>query len=120
MFVACVRRQEPEGKHQENSEVAKQRNQPPSEQHSSTIEFVGGPFDGHRQAFAFSHEELSEVVMLPVNRNMLRMVKGQQTGPRAAASSVAVYELIQHEHGPRYVYWLSAAPQHLQLEDWLA
>ena len=100
--------------------MAKHRHQPPSEQNASAIEFVGGPFDGHRQTFAFPHAELSEVVMLPVNRNMLRMVQGMRVGPRTAASSVAVYELIHSEHGPRYEYWLSASPQHLQLENWLA
>src|SRR5262245_52209448 len=101
-------------------EVAQHRKQPPPNQQVGMIEFVGGPFDGHRQNFAFPHEELSEVVMLPGNRNMLRMVQGMPVGPRTVASSVAVYELVERQTGPRYEYWLSASPGHLELEDWLA
>jgi hypothetical protein len=43
------------------------------------IPFVGGPFDGHEQVF--SDPPIVERLALPVNENMLPLLKGKRPGP---------------------------------------
>jgi hypothetical protein len=87
---------------------------------SHAVEFVGGPFDGYRQAISFPAAQLAEMVLLPVNDNILRLVQGKHCGPKAAPTSVAMYELEGHEGHWRYRYWWATSPEVLQLQDWLA
>ena len=84
------------------------------------IEFIGGPFDGHLQDISLAPGELAEMVLLPVNENMLRMVQGQHRGPKAVPTSVAMYSLEQHEGRWRYRYGWAASPDALQLSEWRA
>lgn len=57
------------------------------------VEFVGGPFDGHVQAFPQSPERLVKAAAFPINANTLPVLSGESAGPRAKTTSVAFYEL---------------------------
>jgi hypothetical protein len=57
------------------------------------IEFVGGPYDGHRQVLSTPLGELAEIVALPVSRDIFRLLHGKTRGPVESITSVAVYQL---------------------------
>ena len=57
------------------------------------IEFVGGPYDGHRQVLTTPPGELAEIVALPVSRDIFRLLHGETHGPVEPFTSVAVYQL---------------------------
>lgn len=57
------------------------------------LDFVGGPFDGHRQAMDTGDWELRDMVAFPVNENVLRLLAGEPTRPQQPVRSMAVYRL---------------------------
>lgn len=57
------------------------------------IQFVGGPFDGHVQPFG--DPGLIQQLSLPVNENMLPLLKGEKLGPSSPINSLARYRLRQ-------------------------
>ena len=71
------------------------------------IEFIGGPFDGHRQTISIPAESLAETVALPVRRNIFQMLNGQTGAPDTPTTSIAIYEL-EVIHGRRRYYFLGA------------
>jgi hypothetical protein len=71
------------------------------------IEFIGGPFDGHRQSLSIPVNSLAETVALPVSRNIFRLLAGYQAAPDAPATSIAIYELEIIGSQRRY-YFLGA------------
>jgi hypothetical protein len=79
---------------------------------------VGGPFDGYKHEVSFLPNELALTVTLPVNRNVLRMLEGERRGPRAPATSIAIYELEEADETWRYQYLGATSAKQLQLEDW--
>jgi hypothetical protein len=85
---------------------------------SYAVEFVGGPFDGYKHEVSFLPDELATTVTLPVNGNVLRMLDGERRGPRAPATSVAIYELENTESTWKYQYLGATSAKQLQLEDW--
>lgn len=76
---------------------------------TNRVEFIGGPFDGHRQVVALP-EALSETVALPVNRNVYRMLAGLPATNNMITTSIAVYELEVIEGRPRYFFLGSTSP----------
>ncbi|HVA51660.1 MAG TPA: hypothetical protein VNH11_35295 [Pirellulales bacterium] len=70
---------------------------------SNRIEFVGGPYDGHRQSVP-SPEALAETVALPVNRNIFRMLSGLPAMAGARTTSIAIYELEKADDCVRYFF----------------
>ncbi|HEY1603570.1 MAG TPA: hypothetical protein VGG64_28475 [Pirellulales bacterium] len=64
------------------------------------IQFVGGPYDGRRQAF--TNPPIIERLALPVNENMLPLLKGKKLGPPSSTSTVARYELRKVGGGWQY------------------
>jgi hypothetical protein len=86
--------------------------------HLCAVEFVGGPFDGHKHVVASPGDELAALVSIPVNRNMFRMLEGKPRGPKSRATSVAVYEL-HHEHGVwQYRYLGATTPEQCHFDQW--
>ncbi|HVX64808.1 MAG TPA: hypothetical protein VHC19_29590 [Pirellulales bacterium] len=71
------------------------------------VEFIGGPFDGHRQALSIPADSLADTVALPVSRNIFQLLAGQPNAPMAPATSVAIYELEVINDRRRY-YFLGA------------
>jgi len=82
------------------------------------VEFIGGPFDGHRQVVAVPLEDLATPVALPINENVFRMLDGQGRGPAAPSQTVALYEL-RTDNGGRYFYLGSRPAVEFNLENWL-
>ena len=71
------------------------------------IEFIGGPFDGHRQTVSIPVASLADTVALPVSRNIFRLLSGCNSVPGEAATSIAIYEL-EELHGQQRYYFLGA------------
>jgi len=66
------------------------------------VEFVGGPYDGHKHYTYSSY--LTPQAALPVSRNLIAAVGGEETGPLLPASSVAIYVLMYRAEGPFYSF----------------
>jgi hypothetical protein len=87
-----------------------------------SIEFIGGPFDGHRQTvFAPLHGEGGRLA-LPVNENVFRMLEGEVVGPARKTPTVAVYELhrddLNHDEDCQYRFVGSRPAVEFGLENW--
>lgn len=75
------------------------------------VEFVGGPFDGHVQAFPKEPQQLVRSVAFPINENTLPALHGEQAGAKAKTTSVAFYELCE-TNGIWWYHFLGAkSPQ---------
>ena len=66
------------------------------------VEFVGGPYDGHRQLARLSKRDCGEVISIPVSENVFRMLAGEPPGAESPTSSVAVYQLRKEGGAYRY------------------
>ena len=66
------------------------------------VEFIGGPYDGHRQLARLSKRDCGEVICIPVSANVFHMLSGEPPEAQSLASSVAVYQL--RKHGSIYHY----------------
>lgn len=80
------------------------------------VEFVGGPFDGHRQAIGRPSDGEQEVVAIPVNENVFRMLAGRPRLSRLEPTSVAVYELRRHRGEYRYYFMVSESPNAFEVK----
>jgi hypothetical protein len=88
--------------------------------HLCAVEFVGGPFDGHVYMASFPPEELANMTYLPVNHNMFLMLEGRTPGPKAPATSVAVYELEGQDSGDwRYCFLGAMAANDVKYKSWV-
>ena len=74
----------------------------PDEHYS--LEFVGGPYDGYLQYVEIPQGNLIETVALPVNRNVLQVIKGEPPGRESRTRSVAIYELRQVRGDWKYAF----------------
>ncbi len=71
---------------------------------SILVEFIGGPFDGHRQMLSLPADSLAETVALPVSRNIFQMLAGHSHAVEAPVTSVAIYELEVLDDRRRYFF----------------
>lgn len=78
-------------------------------QAKNRIEFIGGPYDGHRQGVP-SAEALAETVALPVNRNIFRMLSGLPAAENVRTTSIAIYELEMVDGAPHYYFLGTTSP----------
>ena len=76
---------------------------------SNRVEFIGGPYDGHRQTVP-SPEALAETVALPVNRNIFRMLSGLPAAGEGRTTSIAIYELEAVDGSARYYFLGTTSP----------
>ena len=83
-----------------------------------SLEFIGGPYDGYKQSVAIPHENLLEVVSLPVNRNVLQVIQGEAPGRESPTRSVAHYELRNEDGQWQYHYVRSYPPGELDWDQW--
>jgi hypothetical protein len=79
------------------------------------VEFIGGPYDGHRQMARVSKRDCGELISIPVSVNVFRVLAGEPPGVESPASSVAVYQLRKHKN--RYNYHFVEAKT---MEEFLA
>lgn len=70
---------------------------------TNRVEFVGGPYDGHRQSVP-SRDALAETVALPVNRNIFRMLSGLPALAGDRTTSIAIYELHNNDECAHYFF----------------
>lgn len=77
-----------------------------------TIEFIGGPFDGHTQSVNALPANYRSTLALPVNENVFRMLEGKETGPARLSPTVALYELydLQAVEGERQYRYVGTRP----------
>lgn len=82
--------------------------------HLYAVEFVHGPFDGHKLVVTVEPEEaLADSVALPVNENVFRAMEGREQAPHAPVTSVAIY-LLDKSPGSypcRYYFIGASAPE---------
>jgi hypothetical protein len=78
------------------------------------IQFVGGPYDGHKQAF--TDPPVMERLALPVNKNMLPLLKGKTLGPPSSTSTVARYKLRKVEGGWQYHFVEAVSTKEIDLQ----
>ena len=83
----------------------------------TTVELIGGPFDGLALVLSPAWDDLAPTVALPVNDNVFCMLDGRVAGPARPCRSVALYELRQPEDR-RYHYLCSRRAEELNLENW--
>ena len=88
----------------------------PDEHYS--LEFVGGPYDGYLQYVAIPQGNLIETVALPVNRNVLQVIKGEPPGKESRTRSVAIYELRQVRGEWKYTFLGSRMAGELDWDHW--
>ena len=82
-----------------------------------SIEFIGGPFDGHRQTVIAPLHGAGGRLALPVNENVFRMLEGAVVGPARRTPTVAVYELHRDDEC-QYRFVGSRPAAEFGLEDW--
>lgn len=74
------------------------------------VEFLGGPFDGHRLRIAAARDELAAVATFSVNKNVLQLLSGAAPGPIAPVTSTAVYQLEWTAGTARYRFLKAGQP----------
>jgi hypothetical protein len=57
------------------------------------VEFIGGPYDGHRQTCLFEHMQLPPNVIWPVCDDAFAQLKGTIHCQTGTITSIALYEL---------------------------
>lgn len=88
-----------------------------TKQNESTVEFIGGPFDGHRQSVNAPLHGNGGRLALPVNDNVFRMLAGIDVGPARRTPTVAIYELSPIDDS-RYHFICSRPAAEFGLQDW--
>jgi hypothetical protein len=74
------------------------------------VEFIGGPFDGHRLRIAATRRDLAPVATFSVNKNVLQLLSGAAPGPVAPVTSTAVYQLEWARGAARYRFLKARQP----------
>jgi hypothetical protein len=78
------------------------------------IQFIGGPYDGHRQPF--TDPPIIMRLTLPVNENMLPLLEGKEPGPPTPTLTFARYALRKVEGGWQYHFVESVSTKEIDLE----
>jgi hypothetical protein len=82
------------------------------------IEFVGGPLDGFHCRLACDPSRFGDVIAMPVNRNVIRSLCGEEPGQREAATSAAIYVLSEEASGRRYLFFGPSPVDRFEFESW--
>ena len=62
-----------------------------------SVEFIGGPFDGHRESVPHDPQYLSEDLAWLVSDNVYRLLEGKPHGLKRPTTSIALYERQKRE-----------------------
>lgn len=90
-----------------------------SSMHPYGVEFIGGPFDGYKHVVSFPPDHLAPLVVLPVNKNVLKSLDGQPLGQKQPATSAVVYELCEPQGVFRYRFRGTSAVHSHMLDRWV-
>jgi hypothetical protein len=85
-----------------------------------TVEFLGGPFDGHVYVPPSPSQRLTRYAALPVNESLVNVTSGLDGRGQIGATSIAIYVLESTRRGWRYRFQWAAPPEYFQLEDWVS
>jgi hypothetical protein len=86
---------------------------------NSTIELVGGPFDGHVETFHCDPEQLPWALSWPVNRSVFRLLSDKREWPTRPFTSVALYQ--RSRRGDAWCYdFVGALPPGQPSASWAA
>jgi hypothetical protein len=77
-----------------------------------TVEFIGGPFDGHRARFATAQELPQDLVWM-VSENVFRLLHGQERVPAGPITSAAVYRRGRRGDGWCYQFSRALPPREM-------
>lgn len=75
-----------------------------------TVQFIGGPFDGHVQAVRIRPCDLAKLVALPVSREIFQTLAGDRPAPETLVTSEALYQLESTRNSPCYRFLKAIAP----------
>jgi len=90
-----------------------------SEAHVSEIEFVGGPLDGLREVLHVTPDQVQDIAIIPINRNIVGAIIGVRFGPKSAATSAAIYALDLTAPRLRYHFLGARSAEEFDLETWV-
>lgn len=82
----------------------------------TTVEFVGGPFDGHVESYSDSTRKPPEFLLFCITENAFRFIHGRKPKHNPTPTSIAIYG--RYRRGDRWVYdFLQAvAPDGVEIE----
>lgn len=80
----------------------------------TVVAFVGGPFDGAKMV---CNATLTEMLVLPVNENMVLRAQGEAAGQPEPPTSLAFYRL-QESSPARYAYVRSQPADEVRKDQW--
>ena len=78
-----------------------------------SVEFTGGPYDGHEQSWFASPSRLPTEVVWLVCEDAFRLLAGETRRPTGAFTSVALYELEIADGAYRYRFIRALPVNHL-------
>jgi hypothetical protein len=78
--------------------------------HFYAVEFVGGPFDGHKHVSPVLPRQRTETLALPINAEVLGVLDGSRRIAPAPVTSVAWYCLELDQGTWRYCFQGSTPP----------
>ena len=81
-----------------------------------TIEFIGGPFDGHQQPLTIAPGDLATEAVMPVSQDMFRLMEGRTPTRSEPLTSLAVYRREDPADACRYCFVAARSPTQLQTE----
>ena len=73
------------------------------------VDFIGGPFDGHRQPISIPPAALASMAAFPISQNVFRLLNNEASEPDSPTRSLAIYELAIVDEQPRYHFLGSAS-----------
>ncbi len=73
------------------------------------VEFIGGPYDGHRQSCLFQHVQLPPNVIWPVCDDAFAQLDGKIDCRTGTITSIALYEIEWESGAARYRFIAAVA-----------
>ena len=73
-------------------------------QQQSTVEFVGGPYDGFLHVLSGGFGDVATEIAVPVSFNLILAAAGQAHGPLLPFRRLATYHLREKQGLLRYVF----------------
>lgn len=78
------------------------------------VEFIGGPYDGHRQTCLFEDDQLPPNVIWPVCDDAFAQLNGTIDCRPGTITSIALYEMEWESGAARYRFIAAVALQDLE------
>jgi len=86
--------------------------------HLYALEFIGGPLDGYKQVVTCPLEDVAQQIVVPINANVMRRLRGRPTGEAEGATSAAAYALSVRGTRCHYRYLGPLSAEEAELDGW--